>query len=69
MRENFFSGQGTWSLGSPMDFSAFGDEMERYKVLPNLMNLYGRINGFFDDKFESYWEEETGMPWKEWGKL
>jgi hypothetical protein len=71
MRGTFFSGQGNPSLDSLslMDFSALSDEMERYKVLPKLMNIYERVNGFFDSKFESYWEEQTGLPWKEWGKL
>ncbi len=52
-----------------MDFSALRDEMERHRSLPKLMNLYERVNGFFDSKFESYWEEQAGLPWKEWGKL
>jgi hypothetical protein len=69
MKGNLLSGQGTRSLDSIMDFSALGDELERYKVLPKLMNLYEGINGFFDSKFESYWEEQTGLPWKEGGKL
>ena len=69
MGNNFFNGQGTQSLSSPMDLSALRDEMERYQSLPKLMNLYDRINGFFDSKFESFWEEQTGLPWKEWGKL
>jgi C4-dicarboxylate-specific signal transduction histidine kinase len=57
------------SLGSVMDLSALRDEIERYKSLPRLMNLYEKVNGFFDSKFESYWEDKTGTPWKEWGKL
>jgi hypothetical protein len=69
MNETFFGGQGTWSLDSPTDLSALGDEMERYEYLPKLMNLYERVNGFFDSKFESFWEEQTGLPWKEWDKL
>jgi len=69
MRGNFFSGQGTVSLDNVMGLSALKDEMERYESLPKLMNLYEKVNGFFDSKFESYWEEETGLPWKEWGKL
>jgi hypothetical protein len=73
MGKNLFFGQGTQRLSSPMDLSALGsalgDEMERYQSLPKLMNLYDRINGFFDSKFESFWEEQTGLPWKEWGKL
>ena len=69
MGKNFFSGQGAQSLSNPMDLSALGDEMERYQSLPKLMNLYDRINGFFDSKFESFWEEQTSLPWKEWDKL
>jgi hypothetical protein len=68
MRE-LFNGQGIMSLGSLMDLSALRDEIERYESLPRLMNLYEKVNGFFDTKFESYWEEKTGTPWKEWGKL
>jgi hypothetical protein len=68
MRINFINGQGTSTLDSIMDLSALGDEIERYKILPRLMNLYEGINGFFDSKFESYWEEQSGLPWKEWGK-
>ena len=69
MKGNLLSGQGASSLDSIMDLSGLGDEVERYKVLPKLMNLYEGINGFFDSKFESYWEEQTGLPWKEGGKL
>lgn len=69
MRENFFNGKGTPSLESVTDISALREEMERYEWLPKLMNLYGKVNGFFDSKFESFWEKQTGMPWKEWGKL
>jgi len=69
MKENFFHGQGNATLDSLADLSTLGDEMERYQVLPELMNLYEKVNGFFDSKFESYWEEQTGLPWKEWGKL
>ena len=65
MRENFFHGLGNPTLDSLTDFSALGNEMERQKSLPKLMNLYEKVNGFFDIKFESYWEEQTGLPWKE----
>jgi hypothetical protein len=68
MRE-IFNGQGIMSLDSLMDLSALRDEIERYESLPGLMNLYEKVNGFFDTKFESYWEEKTGTPWKEWGEL
>jgi len=68
MRE-IFNGQEIMSLGSLMDLSALRDEIERYESLPRLMNLYEKVNGFFDTKFESYWEEKTSTPWKEWAKL
>ena len=69
MRGDFFNGQRTLGLDSITDIQALRDEMERYEWLPKLMNLYGKLDGFFDSKFESYWEEQTGLPWKEWGKL
>ncbi len=31
--------------------------------------LMKKLKGFFDSKFESDWEQRTGLPWKEWGKL
>jgi hypothetical protein len=69
MRENFFHGLGNPTLDSLTDFSVLGNEMERHKSLPKLMNLYEKVNGFFDSKFESYWEEKTGLPWRGWDKL
>jgi len=69
MKSSLFYGQGTLSLDNAMDMSALRDEIERYECLPRLMNLYEKVNGFFDSKFESYWEEKTGLSWKEWGKL
>jgi hypothetical protein len=69
VKGSFFNGVGNPTLDGFTGFSALGNEMERYKSLPKLMNLYEKINGFFDSKFESYWEEQTGLPWKEWGKL
>ena len=69
MRESIFNGKGNLTLDSPMEISALSEEMKRYEYLPRMMNLFGRLNGFFDDHFESFWEEKTGLPWKEWGKL
>jgi hypothetical protein len=53
MRE-IFGGQGIMSLESLKDISALKDEIERYKSLPISMNLYEKVNGLFDSKFESY---------------
>jgi hypothetical protein len=57
MKGNPLSGQGTRSLDRIKDPSALRYKLERYKVLPKWMNLYEEINGFFDSKSESYWEE------------
>jgi hypothetical protein len=69
MREGFFNGKRTVSLDSVASILPLREETKRYEWMPKLMNLYGRLNGFFDDKFESFWEEQTGTLWKEWGKL
>jgi hypothetical protein len=69
MKSSFFYSQGTLSFDNIIGMSVLRDEVERYESLPKLMNLYEKVNGFFDSKFESYWEEKTGLPWKEWGKL
>ena len=69
MKESIFNGKGYLTLNNPMEISALKKEMKRYQYLPRLMNRFGRLNGFFDDHFESLWEEKTGLPWKEWGKL
>jgi hypothetical protein len=67
MKGSLFNGQGNLTLRDSVEIQALRNEVERYKYLPHLMNLYG-INGFFDSKFISFWQEQTGLPWKEWGK-
>lgn len=69
MSESLFSRKWTPSLDSPIGLSALKDEIERYKSMPRLMNIWGKLNGFFDSHFESGWEKETGLDWREWGKL
>jgi C4-dicarboxylate-specific signal transduction histidine kinase len=69
MKGSLFNGQGYLTLRDSVEIQALRNEVERYKYLPQLMNLYGKLNGFFDSKFISSWEEQTGLPWKEWGKL
>jgi CheY-like chemotaxis protein len=34
--------------------------------VPGWKRLYGKLKGFFDQKFESNWEKSTGLDWKEW---
>jgi hypothetical protein len=64
-----FDGKDSLALSDNVLFSVLKEEMARYSRLPKLMNLAGRLSGFFDSKFDSSWEEETGLPWQEWGKL
>jgi hypothetical protein len=47
-------------LSDSILFSALKEETARYARFPKIMNLAGRLNGFFDSKFESYWEEVYG---------
>ena len=69
MKGTLFGGKDILALSDSVLFSVLKEEMERYARLPKIMNLAGRLNGFFDSEFESSWEEETGLPWQEWGKL
>jgi hypothetical protein len=69
MRDSMFTGGGVLNFDIFPDLSVLKDEAERYAHFPRMMNLFERFNGFFDSRFESYWEEETGLPWQEWGKL
>lgn len=69
VKGTLFSGKDSLALSDSDLFSVLKEEMARYARFPRIMNLAGRLNGFFDSKFDSYWEEETGLPWQEWGKL
>jgi len=69
MRASMFMGGGVLDFDIFSDLSVLKDEAERYAHFPRMMNLFERFNGVFDSRFESYWEEETGLPWQEWGKL
>jgi hypothetical protein len=69
MKESIFNGKLHLTLDNPMEILPLKEEINRYEHLPRLMNLFRRFNGFFDDRFESFWEEKTVLPWKEWGKL
>lgn len=69
MERTLFDGKDSLALGDSILFSVLKEEAARYARFPKIMNLAGRLNGFFDSKFESSWEEETDLPWQEWGKL
>ena len=66
---SLFIGQRNLTLRNNLEILALRVKVERYKYFSKLMNLYGKLDGFFASKFESFWEEETGLPWREWGKL
>jgi hypothetical protein len=69
MRDAIFMGSGTLGLDLFPNLSVLREKAERYAHFPKMMNLFERFNGFFDSRYASYWEEETGLPWQEWGKL
>jgi hypothetical protein len=69
MKGSIFSGNAVLNLALFPDLSVLKEETMRYSHFPKMMSLFEGFNGFFDSKFESYWEEKTGSPWQEWGKL
>ena len=48
---------------------SFLEDMLKYEYLPGWKRLFERLKGLFDQKFESDWENKSGLNWKEWGKL
>ena len=69
MQENYLSHLGTGSFDNIKNLSIWGDKTERNRVVVKLRSFYEAVNGFFDSRFESNWEKQTGLPWKEWGSL
>jgi len=45
----------------------FLEDVLTYDYVPGWKNLYTKLKGFFDGKFESDWEKKTGLNWQEWG--
>lgn len=46
----------------------FLEDVLKYEYLPGWKRLLEQLKGFFDSKFESDWEEKTGLLWQEWHK-
>jgi CheY-like chemotaxis protein len=44
----------------------FLEDILTYDYVPGWKRLYEKLKGFFDAKFESGWEEKTGLDWQEW---
>ncbi len=47
----------------------FLEDVLKYEFEPGWKKLLQELHGFFTDKFESDWEKETGLNWREWGKI
>lgn len=46
----------------------FLEDVLKYEYLPGWKRLLEKLKGFFDTKFESDWEKNTGLLWQEWGR-
>ncbi len=44
----------------------FLEDVLSYKFEPGWKRLFEKLQGFFTEKFETDWEQKTGMNWKEW---
>ena len=48
MKGTLFGEKDILALGDSVLFSVLKEEMARYALLPKIINLSGRLNGFFD---------------------
>ena len=51
------------------EIAPFLEDILQYGFEPGWKRLFEKLHDFFTDKFESDWEKETGMNWREWGKI
>ncbi|MBN2402543.1 MAG: response regulator [Spirochaetes bacterium] len=47
----------------------FLEDVLKYEFEPGWKRLFEKLHGFFTDKFESDWENKTGLKWREWGGI
>jgi CheY-like chemotaxis protein len=47
---------------------SFLEDVLKYEYLAGWKSVMDRLKAFFDTRFESDWENKTGLPWQEWGK-
>ena len=47
----------------------FLEDMLKYDYESGWDRLMDKLHGFFTEKFESDWEQKTGLPWRYWAKL
>jgi DNA-binding response OmpR family regulator len=46
----------------------FLEDILQYDYETGWKKLSKKLYGFFTDRFESDWEQKTGMPWQEWSR-
>jgi len=44
----------------------FLEDVLNYKFESGWKRLFEKLHGFFTEKFETDWEQKTGLNWKEW---
>ncbi len=47
----------------------FLEDMLKYDYESGWSRLLDKLHGFFTEKFESDWEQKTGLPWRHWTKI
>jgi DNA-binding NtrC family response regulator len=50
------------------EITPFLEDVLKYDYATGWKRLLKKLNGFFNEAFESDWGEKTGMNWREWGK-
>jgi DNA-binding response OmpR family regulator len=46
----------------------FLEDVLTYDYKTGWKRLFEKLHGFFTDRFETDWENKTGLNWREWGK-
>ena len=47
----------------------FLEDVLKYEFETGWKRLFEKLHEFFTEKFETDWEKETGLNWREWGKI
>lgn len=46
----------------------FLEDILKYDYKTGWKRLFEKLHGFFTERFETDWENKTGLNWREWGK-
>lgn len=46
----------------------FLEDVLKYDYKTGWKRLFEKLHGFFTERFETDWENKTGLNWREWGK-